>query len=509
MTPGRGLLTLAAALGFALACTLPALSARAQPSGLDRPTRPAKHPKLDARLLRPPPAASPSAARTRGPVRADAAARVHVYVQASPVSQLLLEEIASRGGTVERYSATIVQAWLPISALEEIASLPAVRSIRPPDYAYGALGSVTTQGDAVLGAAALRQLHGVTGQGVRVGVLALGLRGLEQSVASGDLPATTLHCKSAAGSITPRTSGCLSGETLVETSGGVTGRSFRGDGNLAPSGSQFAEGTAVLEIVRDLAPGAELWFANAETGLELQQAASFLAANVDVLVSDLVFPGFFPDGQNTVTASAAEIIGNPANRARAYVQAAGNFAQLHYSGLYTASTSGDPFGHFHLFSANSETTGPAIPADRNRVTVAPGSSLDIFLSWNDPAGASANDYDLLLFDCGSNVLLDESAGDQTGTQEPTESVSFTNATGSPVDVCYVIQNFADKAPPRTLNVIVTEGAGHQFNTASKSLVAPADAPRRSHLRRRRPRLGALADRALQLAGADLRRANEA
>jgi hypothetical protein len=39
-----------------------------------------------------------------------------------------------------------------------------------------------------------------------------------------------------------------------------------------------AEGTALLEIVHDLAPGAQLAFANADTDLAFNQAVNFLAA---------------------------------------------------------------------------------------------------------------------------------------------------------------------------------------------------------------------------------------
>ena len=53
----------------------------------------------------------------------------------------------------------------------------------------------------------------------------------------------------------------------------IGSRSFRADGNL----NAGAEGTALLEIVHDIAPGAELFFANFDTGLEFIQAVDWLA----------------------------------------------------------------------------------------------------------------------------------------------------------------------------------------------------------------------------------------
>ena len=56
--------------------------------------------------------------------------------------------------------------------------------------------------------------------------------------------------------------------------------------------------------------------------------------------------------------------------------------------------------NYHLFSAISgETTGPSTPDSRTRSPLPPCGSVNVFLSWNDPAGASTNDYDLGFFDC--------------------------------------------------------------------------------------------------------------
>jgi Subtilase family len=419
----------------------------------------------------------------KGLVRIDEQGRVQVYIHADPATQGLLDHITALGGEVDGQGLGVIQAWVPVQALGSLAALPEVRYIRPPDYAQSNVGSVTTQGDVILGASAGRQQFGVNGTGVRVGVISFGIKGLEQSIASGDLPPTSFFCRSPSLVVTQRPSGCLAGEILILTTGGITGTPFPSGANMASD----PEGTAMLEIVRDLAPGAELWFTKSSTSLDLASAASFLAANVDIVVSDIILPGFFPDGQNTAARHVAQVMANPSNRARAFIQAVGNYADKHYSGLYTASGVSDGLGTYHLFAANSQTTGPTGPLAFDRFTVPPFTTATVYLSWNDPAGASTNDYDLVVFDCTTGLIYGQSIQVQNGFQEPAEAVSFPNFSAAPFPVCYKIQNFLNMAAPRILNVVIDgiapvltgclpSPAQHMFNTLSMSLLAPADTP---------------------------------
>jgi hypothetical protein len=439
---------------------------------------------------------APVAPEDTGLVRIDERHRVQVYIRAEPATPALRERIAALGGTIEGEGLGVIQAWVPVGALMELAALPEVRYIRPPDYGHPGTGAVDTQGDAILMASAVRQQFGVDGTGVRVGVISSGIGGLAQSIATGDLPPTTFYCQSAAG-VTQRQTGCLAGEILVQTTGGITGTPFPAGNDLAGTalGPAGAEGTAMLEIVHDLAPGAQLWFANVMTGVDFINAWSYLAQNVDVVVSDVVLYGFFTDGQNALSQAIAGIVANPTNRARAHIQGAGNFADSHYAGLFTDSGVDskvlcDPFndctsGRFHLFTANGQTTGPG-PSIGNEFTVPPNQTVTVALSWNDPAGASTNNYDLVLYDCPSGLVYQIGNEVQNGAQDPQEIAGVVNPNPFPIQVCYAIVNVGNLAAPRTLNVILAvrhTGLGaacglapaqHLFNTASMSLVAPAD-----------------------------------
>src|SRR5262249_25293064 len=169
-----------------------------------------------------------------------------VYIELADWSQTILEQLQATRVTLERTDPTLqlVQGRLPLDRLDQVARLPFVKFIRLPDYGYAnQQGSIGTQGDAVIRANLAPQTLGVTGAGLRVGVISSGLRGLDQSIASGDLPP-----------------------------GGITSQSFRADGDI----NAGAEGTALLEIVYDIAPGAQLFFANVDTSLAFIQAVNWL-----------------------------------------------------------------------------------------------------------------------------------------------------------------------------------------------------------------------------------------
>src|SRR4029077_7294098 len=157
---------------------------------------------------------------------------------------------------------------------------------------------------------------------------------------------------------------------LTSPSGGISGRSFQADSDLEglPSGQcafdgAGAEGTALLEIVHDLAPGAQLSFANADTDVAFNQAVSAMAAANDVVVDDLGFFGMPSDGTSTISANTAAALNKDSNPIRAYITSNGNSADEHYYGTYSdsgvdgTSVSGIATpGHLHRFQKSGDTT---------------------------------------------------------------------------------------------------------------------------------------------------------
>ncbi len=362
------------------------------------------------------------------------------------VTDGLLQAIAGLGGKVLNAQPAFgaVRARLPIREVETLAALPEVRHIGPQQAFLVNTGTLSSQGDVAHAAASARSAFGLNGTGVKVGVLSDGVDSLGDRQATGDLPPTCAP--------TPGAGACL---TVMP------GQEGSGD-----------EGTAMLEIVHDLAPGAQLFFASAFNG-----AAAF-AANIlalkntygcDVIVDDVTYlnEGAFQDGViaqavNAVTAGGA-----------LFFSSAGN------SGRFNAGTSGTWEGDFfptcwtlggapiHGFDGQACPGTP--PADN--VTAGTGY---ITLKWSDPLAGSANDYDLFLFDPSFLRLLDYSAMTQDGTQDPFEGL-YPAAAGEQIVVAKY--SGADRALRIDTNrgrlAIATRGAifGHNGGENTISVAA--------------------------------------
>ena len=440
-------------------------------------------------------------------LRINSRGEVQVYVLVTDVNDEVRGQLEAAGATIEIEDtrARRIQARVPVGRLETVSQVPGVNTVRTPTYATHRAGAVATEGDAILQADRARQQLGLDGSGVRVGVLSDGLKGLFATgcttscagaaggpISSGDLPDAT-GVRSAAG-------------VLTSASGGITGRSFQADSDLEglPPANPVcgfpgagAEGTALLEIVHDLAPGARLSFANADTDMAFNNAVNYLAANNDVVVDDLGFLGLPYDGSSTISRNTANALNNDQNPIRGYFTSVGNSADEHYLGTYTDSgVDGQTIsgvttaGHLHLFQRSGDTTDilglGAQPY--NVISLPTNGEVAIFLTWNDAFGASANDYNLYLVRQSNDTVVARSTDTQSGIQDPVEFIDFTN-TGDPGLFRIVVQNVQDRAKPAQLNLYSFEpecaqdgprilAAGHHerhnYNTASRSVTAQSD-----------------------------------
>ena len=344
------------------------------------------------------------------------------------------------------------QLVVPPAQLRALLALPGIRDIALPSYAISARGAVTTEGDSALRFEALRARTGLTGDGVRVGVIAEGIAGLADAQASGDLPD-------------------LAGQ-----------HDFTGEGI---DGS--AEGTAMLEIVHDVAPNAALYFAAATTAAEMIEAVNYLAQRTDVVVDDLGF--HFPDDQRSaVSLNTAAALNHPAWPIRAYVTAAGNWALRHYEGEYRAGPGGRTLGlagagPVHLFGRDGATDQLGRgETPYNEIRLQSGDELRAVLHWNDPWGDSSNDYDLFLLDESGAVVASGAAEQGVSTRNPRERIVFQN-DGDAGLFRLVVQNAGGRAAPRRLELFAfgpkalePDGTILNFNTTASSLLAQSDAP---------------------------------
>jgi len=445
-------------------------------------------------------------------LRINARNEVQVYILVDEVNGENLQQLKAEGVTVEITDAAHrrVQARVPVGRLQAVTELPFVNFVRQPTYAVHRTGAVNTEGDAILRAAAARQQFSLDGTGVKVGVISDGLKGIFATgcttcggvsggpIATGDLPSAS-GTRSASG-------------VLTSSTGGIAGRSFQANSDLEglppvttpPCGfsGAGAEGTALLEIVHDIAPNTQLAFANADTDLAFEQAVNYLAANNDIVMDDLGFYGEAYDGTSGVSANTAAALNNSANRIRTYVTANGNAADEHYIGTYTDSgTDGTSIsgitnsGRLHLFGPSADTVDVLNRGAQpyNLISLPRNGEVVIFLTWNDPFGGSNNNYDLFLVRDSTRTVVARSTTVQNGTQDPLEFIDYVDnvtASGTSEYFRIVIQNVNGAAQPKELNLFSFEPQcaydgprllapprheRHSYNTATRSVAAQNDA----------------------------------
>ena len=385
-------------------------------------------------------------------VKLDEDGTVQVNIRVASLGEAELVTLEDYEVTVEiaNEELGIVQGWILFDRIQDIADLSFVTRITAPSYLRPRGHNAATEGDAILRADELRAL-GPDGSGVKVGVISIGANNIATAQATGDLPP------------------------------GITVFPFPGSCSPAEWGVVCDEGTAMLEIVHDLAPGAQLGFGAADTVLAFIQRISDLANTfgADVIVDDLGAFGepFFEDGPlaDAVAAVADNLV---------YVTSAGNGALEHYEAGYLGTP--DPYGltgDVHNFGG-AAGGGSDLTMD---VRIDPGQAILVFLQWNDPFGGSANDYDLFLLNQAENdsvcvfdgsTCFPFSTEFQTGTQDPIEAVFFFNSTGVPVTGKIVVNRFAGVT--RRLEMFVLGGhfptAIQQYNVPDGSIFGHAGVP---------------------------------
>lgn len=262
------------------------------------------------------------------------------------------------------------------------------------------VGSKTSAGDTLLRAKAAREQFSVNGSGKSVCVISDGVEGVPASQASGDLPASVEVC---------------------------------------PQSPGFgAEGTAMLEIVHDLAPGAALGFCSARGGLLEAIKWSAQQANggkgCDVIVDDF---GDLTEPRFQISPEMEYINKDVKQKGITYVSSAGNAAFDNYRTYFRDAdfSRQTPEAGFHDFGrAAGKESDLGFP-----IFVAPKGRSAVFLQWSEPFGKATSDFAIKAALGGGN---DISAADSPFTVD-FESDDVQNGTGNPLEAVFVT-NKTDK-----------------------------------------------------------------
>jgi hypothetical protein len=385
---------------------------------------------------------------------------VVVDVRAATTSAAQVERLRAAGARVLHVAAelrTITAAVAP-TELKAVAAVAGVENVSPELMPVTAAsgpaptcqGAVVSEADTQLKAATARQDFEVSGAGVKVGVISDSYdvattdgANAADGVASGDLPGAANPCDQT----TPV-------DVLAE--GPASGTD---------------EGRGMLELVHDIAPGADLAFATAapETAFP-DRVAALRSAGADVLVDDVTYydDPFFQPGPADVAIDDARRAGT------AYFSSAGNFNVMasgqNRSAWEAASWRSTtcpgvvPQGYTGCmnFAAANATASTQLP-----IRVLPGHRVTVDFQWAEPWFGVDTDLDIILVS-GSTVVaasaLQNNGSD--GTQKPFELLSWVNGGANAADVGLIVAKYGDGPDAGPLKAVLSGNAAAFVGTAA-------------------------------------------
>jgi subtilase family protein len=346
----------------------------------------------------------------------DAAGGIDVLVHAAtPVSQAQTAQLTALGARVVTNSASfpdvpgaalpetgLVRAVVPYDQLDAVAALGWVSALRPSLRPSADVGPVTAEG-LQLHRADRAQARGLTGRGQKIGALSLDVDNLADSVAQGELPA----------------------DVQVLRQG-----SYDDD-----------EGTAMLEVIHDIAPGAKLAFASSrDTVAEHVEAFHLLAnAGVTMIAEDLAWDDE-PAFQQGVAAATAEAL---ARHGIWVSSSSGNQATRHGPRVTATGTGAGADGTTGPFTGCPNAPDNVVRLRGTDTTydlnLLPGATVLPTLQWSEPRAifptpgrGGFTDLNLYLMDStGTQCLASSAAVQANGVGDTIEQFIYENTTGVP------------------------------------------------------------------------------
>ncbi len=333
--------------------------------------------------------------------------------------------VAAAGGSVEATAGLLVQALLPPSALSSVAAVSGVALVRPPARPFPL---AVTGEEVVASHVAAFTAAGFDGTGVKVAIVDLGFNGYTAKLGT-ELPASV---------------------TAVDDCGG----------GLATG---TAHGTAVAEIVHEVAPGAQLYLICVDSEVQLAAAEAYAKANGIRIINHSVawFNTGRGDGTSAFAGSPDATVADARANGILWINAAGNQAQSHWSGTFA-----DDGGGFNLFNSSGNL---------DQAVIVGGQQACFALKW-DAWPTTTIDYDLGIYSLsGAPTLVASSANDQAlGNLPPTEEACYTNP-GATAAFGIAIHKVSAGTSPR-LDLFSTNTGPMQFQTAAGSVIEPASSP---------------------------------
>ena len=356
--------------------------------------------------------------------------------------------LKSRGASNVKIRGDLLTAEMPPEKIEEVVdSVKSIKHARTPQKFFAFGDPVTSEGVALTGANTL-QLAGFTGQGVKIGIIDIGFKGLSAAIANESLPA------------------------------GLKTVNFTVDGIEA----EYKHGTACAEIVYDMAPGAAFYLIKVADEIDFYDAIDYCKnAGIDIISSSIGTMGSGPgDGTGPVcaamdTARTSGILGVNASGNNGTDTSGSVTVGFHWKGAFR-DTNNDLMHEFNTTDnqsiANVVVATPSHDDDGNSLN----DDLTVILRWDDWPSANV-DYDLYLYD-ENYILVASSTGTQNGSQPPLEKIIYDVPDSSTSGEQYFLMVERVAGEPTGVDIELFATGSTCFVTyysAVSSIIEPADA----------------------------------
>ena len=215
-------------------------------------------------------------------------------------------------------------------------------------------------------------------------------------------------------------------------------------------------GTAVAEIIHAVAPDAALYFAYYDGGdVSMGNAVDWLVSQGVQIISHSAGGMAAPmDG----TGRDAEIVNQLAQSGILWVNSAGNGAQEHYRGLFSAANTDG----VHAFAPDKTLLGFQSIA---------GATTQIILTWDDWKTTDPQTVNLFLLDDQGNVLA-SARNTREGGQPPVQQIIYKFDQGR---TFFVTIQGTHVTRPLRLDLFVHPTENMQLSDPAGSLASPGDA----------------------------------
>lgn len=339
---------------------------------------------------------------------------VVVNVLAAGETEQLVGDLEALGMVGPSAAGRVVSGAVPIQSLAPLSRLASVNAVRPSLWVQNS-AVVMSQGDAAFWADVARNSYGLTGLGIRVGIISDSFDALKGMTASygTELP--------------------VQADVYV----------------AADRSTGTDEGRAMAEIVHDVAPRAKIAFYTGAGGSSGMASAVRNLSNparsyaCQVVVDDLLYleEPMFADGVIAQEVNAA------VSRGVVYLSSAGNFARQAYESEWRQSSQ---LGQWNKPMFDFDPGAGDDPF--LRFSVSPGTSYFV-LQWQESYGwlnnlekGAKTDLDLLVYDANDQYLGLGAFYGNIG-QDPTEILVLNYTGTSPTQISIAINWYTGDTPP--------------------------------------------------------------